>query len=91
MGHPHFLGCLGVFFVAAVPGPVGFDFYSALFAGEPVLIAAPWPVLRSFDEFPLYGIAMEVAKLLTELALGEDAEVVVAALPELDSVAFEVL
>jgi hypothetical protein len=91
MGHPHFLGCMGAFFVAAVPGPVGFDFYAALFAGEPVLIAAPWPVFRGFDEFPLHGIAMKVTKFLAELTLGEDVEVVIAALPELDAVAFEAL
>ncbi len=34
---------------------------------------------------------MEVAELLGELAVGEDVEVVVAALPKLDAVAFEAL
>jgi hypothetical protein len=70
---------------------VGFDFYAAFVACEPVTVAAPRPVVGGFDQFPADGVAVEVAELFTELAVGEDVEVVIAALPELDAVALEAL
>jgi len=51
--------------------------------------AAPWPVLGFLNETAFDWIAVNVAELLDELGLGEDVEVVVAALPELGSFAFE--
>jgi len=45
--------------------------------------AAPWPVLGFLNETAFDWIAVNVAELLDELGLGEDVEVVVAALPEL--------
>lgn len=68
---------------------MGFDLDSALFAGEPVAEAAPGPVFRFLDETACNRIAVDVAELFYELALGEDVEVVVADLPELLAVAFE--
>jgi len=76
---------------ALVPGPLGFDFYSAGFPGEVVAITAPWPVFGVFYEAALYGVAVDVLELLDVLAVGEDVEVVVAGLPELFAVAFEAL
>ena len=64
---------------------------AALFAGEPMAVAAPWPVFRVFDEASFDGVAVDVAELFDELGLGEDVEVVVAGLPELLAVAFELL
>ena len=75
---------------AAVPGPVGFDFYTAGFAGEVVAIAAVGPVFGIFYKAFRYWIAMDVAELFHEFLVGEDVEVVIARLPELLEVALEV-
>ena len=77
-------GLVGV--CAGVPGPGGFDLDAAWDAGEPVAVAAPWPVFGVFDEARLDRVAVEIAKLLVEFGAGEDVEVVVAALPELRAV-----
>lgn len=76
-------------FFAGGPGPVGFDLYWTAFAGEPVVVAAPEPVFGFFHEAAFYWVAVDVAELLSELALGEDVEVVVVELPEARAVAFE--
>lgn len=74
---------------AAGPGPVGFDRYVPWLSGEPVTVAAPWPVFGLGDQPPRDWIAVDVAELLGELALGEDVDVVVARLPELFAVVLE--
>lgn len=51
--------------------------------------AAPWPVFGFLNEAALDWIAMNVAEFLDEFGMGQDVEVVVAALPELLAVAFE--
>jgi len=51
--------------------------------------AAPWPVFGSLNEAALDRIAVNVAELLDEFGVCQDVEVVVAALPELRSFAFE--
>ena len=61
---------------------MGFDFDMSCFACEPVSVAAPWPVFGIFDEAACHRVAVDVAELLDELGLGEDVEVVIAALPE---------
>ena len=76
---------------ALVPSPLGFDFYSAGFAGEVVAIAAPWPVFGVFCEASFYRVAVDVLELLDVLLVGEDVEVVVAGLPEVFAVALEAL
>ena len=76
---------------ALVPSPLGFDFYSAGFAGEVVAIAAPWPVFGVFCEASFYRVAVDVLELLDVLLVGEDVEVVVAGLPELSAVVLESL
>ena len=68
---------------ATAPGPVGFDFDAAGFAGLPVEETAPGPVFGFFDQAAFYRVVMDVAELLDELGLGEDVEVVIARLPEL--------
>lgn len=74
---------------AAVPCPVGFDFDSTDFAGEPVAVGAPWPIFGILCEAALDGVAMDVAKFLCELSLTDDVEILIAGLPELRAVAFE--
>lgn len=74
---------------SAAEGPVGFDFYGSDFSGEPVPEAAPWPVFGPLNEAALDWIAVDIAELFDEFGMGEDVEVVVAALPELFAVAFE--
>ena len=68
---------------------VGFDLDATLFAGEVMAVARPWPVFRSFDEVSLDWIAVNVFQLLYILLMGQNVEVVVAALPELRSIPFE--
>ena len=68
---------------------MGFDFYNAFFSGGPVEKAAPAPVFGPFGQATSYGIAVDVANLFGEFLLGEDIEVVIAALPELWSFALE--
>jgi hypothetical protein len=70
---------------------VGFDFDNCGLAGEPMAVAAPRPVFGIFDEFALYWIAVDVAKLLRKLALREDVEIVITVLPEAGTVALETL
>jgi hypothetical protein len=53
--------------------------------------AAPGPVFGFLDESTFNGVAVDIAELLDELGLGEDVEVVVAGLPELETLAFEEL
>ncbi len=73
------------------PGPVGFDFDLPGLTCQPMTKAAPRPVSGVFDKAAHDRIAVDVAKLFDELGLGEDAKVVIAALPELLSVALEPL
>jgi hypothetical protein len=70
---------------------MGFDFHLAGLAGGPVAIAAPRPIVGLFNEAAHDGIAMDVLELFDELGVGEDVEVVVAALPELRTSALESL
>ncbi len=51
--------------------------------------AAPWPVFGALNETALDGIAVNITEFLDEFGMGQDVEVVVAALPELLAVAFE--
>ena len=46
---------------AAVVGPLGFDLDSALFAGEVMAEAAPWPIFGFLDEAGLDRIAVDVS------------------------------
>ena len=68
---------------------MAFDFYKAFFSGSPVKKATPGPVFGSFGQAASDGIAMDVAELFDEFLLGEDIEVVVAALPKLRPFAFQ--
>jgi hypothetical protein len=68
---------------------VGFDLDSADFSGGPVVEAAPGPIFGPLDEAALDGIAVDVLELLDELGMGEDVEVVVTGLPELEASPFE--
>ena len=68
---------------------LGFDLDATLFAAEVMAIARPWPVLRSFYEASLDWIAVNVFQLLDILLMGQNVEVVVAALPELRPISFE--
>jgi hypothetical protein len=68
---------------------LGFDFDAAEFSGGPVAEAAPRVVLGLFAEASSYWVAVHVAEFFDALVFGEDVEVVVAALPELFSLAFE--
>ena len=52
-------------------------------------IAAPRSVFGIHHEAALYGVAMDVAKLLSELRLREGVDVIVANLPEPHSLALE--
>jgi hypothetical protein len=52
-------------------------------------VTAPGVVFRFLDEAAFDGVAVEILKLLGELVVGEDVEVVIAELPELRPVAFE--
>ena len=52
-------------------------------------VAAPGPVFGVLYEAASDGIAVDVAELLDDLGLGEHVEVVVAGLPELWTIAFE--
>ncbi len=70
-----------------VPCPVGFDGDATLFAGLPMVKAAPGPVFWLFNESTLYRVSMDVAELLGELGASEDVEVVVVELPETRAVA----
>lgn len=51
--------------------------------------AAPCPVFGALNEAALDWIAVNVAELFDELGMGQDVEVIVAALPELLAVTFE--
>lgn len=82
---------VGCFSFASVPCVLGFDLDAALFAGEVMAVARPWPVFRSFDETSVDWVAVDVFQLLGVLLMGEDVEVVVADLPELLAVTFEAL
>jgi hypothetical protein len=55
------------------------------------LEAAPGPFFRFLDQATLNWVAVDVTELLYELGLCKNVEVVVAALPKLRAVAFEVL
>ena len=77
--------------VALIESPVGFDFYDATFACEPMTVAAPWPVFRLFHKAPLDWVAVDITELLGELRLREDVEVVVALFPEMWTFTFEAL
>lgn len=68
---------------------MGFDFDEGGFAGGPVAEAGPDVVFGFLDETAGHGVAMDVAELLDEFSVGEDVEVVVAGLPELEAWAFE--
>src|SRR5438132_4137846 len=68
--------------LATADRPLRFEFYRTCFSSRVMTEAAPLPVLRTFDESALHGISMDVAKLLHELLLAPDIEVVVAGLPE---------
>jgi len=51
--------------------------------------AAPAPVFGLFGQATSDGIAMDVTELFDEFVMSEDIEIVIAALPELGSFAFE--
>ncbi len=68
---------------AELPGLVGFDLGRPSMTGKPVTVTALWPLLRPFHEAALYRVAVHVAKLLLELCVSENLEVVVSTLPEL--------
>lgn len=68
---------------------LGFDLDATLFAGEVMAVARPWPVFWFFDEASFDWVAVNVFQLLYILLMGQDVEVVVAALPELRSISFE--
>ncbi len=70
---------------------MGRDFDWATFAGSPVVEAAPRPVFGALDEATLDGVSVCVAELFSELALGEDVEVVVTVLPEAWALSSETL
>jgi len=82
---------VGVLAFAEVPGPFGFDFDAAGFAGEIVAETAPWPVFGLFDEAAYDWATVDVLQFFNVLSVGEDVEVVVAGLPELFAVALETL
>lgn len=90
MGHLPLRGWLGGLLAAAF-SPMGFQFDLGGFSVEPMAVAAPGPVFGFLDEAPVDWIAVNVAELLDELGLGEDIEVVVAALPELGTGTLEAL
>ena len=66
-----------------------FDFDLGSFSGQPMPIAAPWPVRGFVDEATADWVAVHVAEFFNEFGLCEDVEVVVAALPELRAGALE--
>jgi hypothetical protein len=70
---------------------VGFDFDGTGVTGRPVVEAAPRVVLKLRYHAACDGIAVNVSELLDEFGIGEDIEVVVAGLPELEASAFEEL
>lgn len=82
---------VGRLLLAVGPGPVGFDFDLSCLSCEPVAVAAPRPVCGAFNEAAFDWVAVNVAELFPEFGLGEDVEVVIAALPELFAVGFEAL
>ncbi len=63
-------------------GPLGFNLDEALFPGRVVTEAAPGPVLGTRHQSAMHRIPMNVAKLLDELALTPDIEIVVARFPK---------
>jgi hypothetical protein len=69
----------------------GFDLDAALFAGEVMAEARPWPVLGFLDEAAFDRVAVDVSQLLHVLLVSQDVEVIVPGLPELSSFAFEEL
>ena len=79
----------GARLLSTIPGPLGFDLDAAGFTGKVVAEAAPRPVFWLLHQTALHGIAVHVAELFDVLAMGEGVEVVVAGLPELRAVPFE--
>jgi hypothetical protein len=55
-------------------GPLAFDLYAALTSGGVLAEAAPLPVVGTGAQATLHGIALEVTKLLDELAVIGDIE-----------------
>jgi hypothetical protein len=59
--------------------------------GEPVAITAPRPVFGLLDKAAADRVAVDVFKLFYKFGVGEDVEVVIAALPELRTSVLEPL
>jgi hypothetical protein len=64
---------------------------ATFFSGEAVAVTAPGPVFRFFHQTFFDGIAMDVAEFFDELSPRDDVEIVLTALPEVRTVAFEAL
>jgi hypothetical protein len=58
------------------------DLYSPFHSHRILPKAAPWPLLRRFDQTALHRISVHVTQFPNALAFGVDVEIVIAALPE---------
>jgi len=69
--------------LSPLPSPYGrFDLDGADFAERVVTVAAPGPVLGTFDQTTMDGVAVDVLQLLDALLGSADVEVVISRLPK---------
>ena len=84
--HPGFIGMSGI---APPSRPLRFNLNRSAMAADVVLEAAPGVVVRTFDEAALHRIPMDIPDDFQTSVFAADVGVVVARLPELFTVAFE--